>query len=69
MCATRVTRHTLIRFSISCDTRVNMSASILFTAAMIRAFRSAMSHGNGGTNTFAYFARNARGTVTTDLPV
>jgi hypothetical protein len=28
-----------------------MGASILFTAAMIRAFRSARSRGNGGTNT------------------
>jgi len=30
---------------------VNMGASISFTAAMIRAFRSARSRGNGGTNT------------------
>jgi hypothetical protein len=29
--------------------RVNMGASIFFTAAMIRAFRSARSRGNGGT--------------------
>jgi len=28
-----------------------MGASIFFTAAMILAFRSARSHGNGGTNT------------------
>ena len=69
MCAPRVTRHTSIRYSISCHTRVNMSASMFFIAAVIRAFRSARSHGNGGANTFAYFARNARCTVTTDLLV
>ena len=50
-------------------TRVNMGASIFFTAAMIRAFRSARSRGNGGTNTFAYFARSTRCTVTTGLLV
>jgi len=32
-------------------TRVNMGASIFFTAAMIRDFRSARSRDNGGTNT------------------
>ena len=69
MCAPWVTRHTSIWYSSSCHTRVNVSASIFFTAAMIRAFRSARSHGNGGTNTFAYFARNAHCTVTTDLLV
>ena len=46
-----------------------MSASIFFTAAMIHAFRSARSHGNDGTNNFAYFARNAHCTVTTDILV
>jgi len=51
MCAQGVTRHTSIRYSSSCHTRVNMGASIFFTAAMIRAFRSARSRGNGGTNT------------------
>ena len=45
MCAPPVTRHTSIRYSSSCHT------SIFFTAAMIRDFRSAMSRGNGGTNT------------------
>jgi len=67
MCTPRVTRHASIRNSSSCHTRVNMGISIFFTAAMIRAFRSARSHGNGGMNTFPYFARNARCTVTTDL--
>jgi len=69
MCEPRVTRHTSIRYSSSCHTNLNTSASIFFTAAMIRAFRSVRSHGNGGTNTFAQFARIARCTVTTDLLV
>jgi len=51
MCAPLVTRYTAIRYSSSCHTHVNMGASILFTAAMIRSFRSARSRGNGGTNT------------------
>jgi len=51
MCAPRVTQHTSIRYSGSCHTRVNMGASIFFTAAMIRALRSARSRGNSGTNT------------------
>jgi len=38
-----VTRHTSIRYSSSFHTRVNMGASIFFTAAMIRGFRSARS--------------------------
>jgi hypothetical protein len=43
--------HGTHRYDIqSCHTRVNMGASIFFTAAMIRAFRSARSRGNGGTN-------------------
>jgi len=45
MCAPRVTRHTSIRYSSSRHTRVNMGASIFFTAAIIRAFRSARSRG------------------------
>ena len=51
VCTPRVTRHTSIRYSSSCHRRVNMGASIFFPAAMIRAFRSARSRGNGGTNT------------------
>jgi hypothetical protein len=35
MCAPWVTQHTSIRYSSSCHTRVNMVASIFFTAAMI----------------------------------
>ena len=34
----RVTRHTSIRYSRSCHTRVKMSTSIFFTATMILAF-------------------------------
>jgi hypothetical protein len=33
MCASRVTRHTSIRYSSSCHTRVNMGESIFFTAS------------------------------------
>jgi hypothetical protein len=36
MCAPWVTRHTSIRYSSSCHTRVNMGASIFFTVAMNR---------------------------------
>jgi len=38
MCAPRVTRHTSILYSSSCHTRVNMGASILFTAAQTPSF-------------------------------
>ena len=50
VCTTGDTAHidTIFKF---CHTRVNMGASIFFTAAMIRAFRSARSLDNGGTNT------------------
>ena len=51
ICAPRVTRHPSIRYSSSCHTRVNMSASIFYTDALIPAFSSARSGGNGGTNT------------------
>ena len=51
MCVPRVTRYTAIRCSSSCHTRVNMGASIFVTAAMIRAFKSARSHGNGTLRT------------------
>ena len=53
MCEPWVTRHTSIRYSSSwhkhthTHTHVNMGASIFVTAAMIRAFRSARSRGNG----------------------
>jgi len=43
MCAPRVTRHISMRYSSSCHKHVNMGASIFFTAAMIRGFRSATS--------------------------
>ena len=50
VCTTGDTAHidTIFKF---CHTRVSMGASIFFTAVMIRAFRSARSRGNGGTNT------------------
>jgi hypothetical protein len=51
MCAPRLTRHTSIQYSSSCHTRVNMDASIFFTAAMIRAFRRARSRGIGPLRT------------------
>ena len=50
-CAPRVTRHTLIRYSSSCHTRVNMGTSIFFTAVVARAFRPARSRGNGNLRT------------------
>jgi hypothetical protein len=68
--AQRVTWHTSIRYSNSCHTRVNMSASILFTAAMIRAFRSARSRGNGGTNkrSLTYFqGKKTQGVMSGDF--
>jgi hypothetical protein len=47
-------------------TRVNMGATIFFTAAVIRAFRSVRSRGNGGTYivrpTFATWTRWPKGT-------
>jgi hypothetical protein len=59
MCALRVTRQISIRYSSSCHTRVNLGASIFFTALMIRAFKSARPRGNGETNTWslAYLQR------------
>ena len=64
VCTTGDTAHIDTIFKFLPHTRVNMGASIFFTAATIRAFRSARSRGNGGDE---YFARNARCTVTTDL--
>ena len=45
------TAHIDTIFKFLSNTRVNMGASIFFTAAMTRAFRSARSRDNGGTNT------------------
>jgi hypothetical protein len=45
------TAHIDTIFKFLPHTRVNMGAQIFFTVAMIRAFRSARSRGNGGTNT------------------
>ena len=51
VCPTGDTAHIDTIFKFLPHTRVNMGASIFFTAAMTRAFRSARSRGNGGTNT------------------
>ena len=51
VCTTGDTAHIDMIFKFLPHTRVNMGTSIFFTAAMIRAFRSARSRGNGGTNT------------------
>ena len=64
VCTTGDTTHIDTLFKFLSHTRVNMDASIFFTAAMIRAFRSARSRGNDWDE---YCARNARCTVTTDL--
>ena len=69
MCAPRVTRHTSIRYSSSCHTRVNMGTFCLHRHPVSVNFlyhaRMVLSVGEP----FAYFARNARCTVTTDLLV
>jgi len=69
MCAPRLTRHTSIRYSSSCHTRVNKSA---FCLHRHRVSLNCLYHTRvvlfvGGY--FAYFARNARCSVTTDLLV
>ena len=51
VCTTGDTAHIDTTFKFLPHTRVNMGASIFFTAALIRVFRSARSRGNGGTNT------------------
>jgi hypothetical protein len=51
VCTTGDTAHIDTIFQFSQHTRVNMGASIFFTAAMVRGFRSARSRGNDGTNT------------------
>ena len=51
MCTTGDRTHIDTIFKFLPHACVNMGASIFFTAAMIRAFRSARSRGNGGTNT------------------
>ena len=51
VCTTGDTAHIDTIFKFLPHTSVNMGASIFFSAAMIRAFRSARSRGNGRTNT------------------
>jgi len=54
MFAPRVIRHKSIQYSCFCHTRINMDASIFFTAAKIRTFRSERSRGNRGTKTRSF---------------
>ena len=67
MCAPWVTRHTSIRYSSSCHTRVNMGAFCLHRhpVSLNCLYDARMVLSVGGS--FAHFARNARCTVTTDL--
>ena len=67
MCAPWVTRHTSIRYSSSCHTRVNMGAFCLHRhpVSVNCLYHWGMVLSVGGS--FAYFARHARCTVTTDL--
>ena len=51
VCTRCDTAHIGTVFKFLPHTRVNMGATIFFTAAMIRAFKSARSRGNGVTNT------------------
>ena len=51
VCTAGDTAHIDTIFQFLPHTRVNMGASIFFTAAMILGFSSARSRGNGGTNT------------------
>ena len=51
VCTMGDTAHSDTIFKFLPHTRVNMGATIFFTAAMIRAFMSARSRGNGVTNT------------------
>ena len=67
MCAPLVTRHTSIRYSSSCYTRVNMGASIFFAAPMIRALFIALTNGLVCRGVLSLLCTNARCTVTTDL--
>jgi hypothetical protein len=57
MCAPRVIRHTSIRYSSSCHTRVNMGASLFFTAATIRVNYDEKQLTGGGIELFLYLCR------------
>jgi len=69
MCAPRVTQHTSIRYSSSCHIHVNMGAfcSHRHSFSVNWSHHARMVLSVGGS--FAYFARNARSIVTTDLLV
>ena len=60
VCTTGDTAHIDTIFKFLPHTRVDMGASIFFTAAMIRGFRSARSRGNGGTLITSDCAENWR---------
>jgi len=53
VCTTGDTAHIDTIFKFLPHMRVNMGVSIFFTAAMIRAFRSARSRGNGEMSTWS----------------
>ena len=67
MCAPQVTRHTSMWYSSSCHALVNMGAFCLrrHPVSVHRLYHPRTVLSVGGP--FAYFARNARCTVTTDL--
>ena len=64
LCAPQVTRHTSIRYSSSCHTRT--SAWVHRYSSLLQWSVTLGQRGLLGVS-FAYFARNARCTVTTDL--
>jgi len=69
LCESQVTRHTSIRYSSSCHTHVNMGAFCLhrYPVPVNCLYHARMVLSVGGS--FAFFAQNARCTVTTDLLV
>ena len=67
MCAPRVTRHTSIRYSSSCHTHTRQHGCIDIHHCCNDPCLC-VKRGHVGRS-FAYFARNARCTVTTDLLV
>jgi hypothetical protein len=68
VCTTGDTAHIDTIFKFLPHTRQHGCIDILH-CCNVRAYRSARSRGNGGTNTFVYFVQNSRCTVTTGLLV
>jgi len=66
MCAPRVTRHTSIRYSRSCHTH---ASTWVYRYSSLLQWSAALGQRGPVGGSFAYFARNARCTVTTDLLV